>query len=102
MQKSSLTIRPRERGHAMVEFLLTSVFVLATIFGLVQLTVFVYTYATMAQAAKAGVRYAIVHGSMNSGGSGPGNTTAVENAVKIWANYPGMTITVTYPDGSAA
>ena len=38
--------------------------------------------------------------SNNASPSGPGNTTGVEAAVNRIANYSGMTITVTYPDGS--
>ena len=95
----------RQRGHAMVEFLLSTFFLFTIIFCIVQFTVFVYMYVTLAEAAKTGVRYAIVHGAKNSMGSGPGtpDTTAasVESAARTWANYPGMTVTVTYPDGSA-
>jgi Flp pilus assembly protein TadG len=100
MRRSGRTIRSRQRGQAFVEFLMSALFLLLTIFGAVQLIVIVYTYVTMAQAAKAGVRYAIVHGSDSGLASGPSNTTGVENAVKYYADYPGMTITVSYPDGN--
>ena len=94
------TNRSRERGQALVEFLLSAVFLLTTVFAVIEMLVFVYTYVVMAQAAKAGVRYAIVHGSSSTIPSGPSDYTAVENVVKYYADYPGMTITVSYPDAA--
>ena len=96
------TSRSRQRGQAMVEFLISAILLMTTIFAVVQMIVYIYTYVSMAEAAKGGVRYAIVHGSNSGTPSGPGNTTNVENAVKFYADYPGMTITVTYPDGTNA
>ena len=94
------TTPSRNRGQASVEFLLSSVFFLTMIFAAVQLILVIYTYVLMAEAAKIGVRYAVVHGSNSISASGPGNTTGVQNAVKRIVNYSGMTITVTYPDGN--
>ena len=91
-----------EDGQAMVEFLLSAIFLFTLMFGVVQLVVLTYTFVEMAQAAKAGVRYAVVHGSHSGSSSGPGNTTGVENAVKYYSNHSGMTITVSYPDGDNA
>jgi hypothetical protein len=69
----------------------------------------VYTYCVYQEAARDGVRYAIVHGVDNSNCSGPstgcGDPTAgnVINAVSSFANpyaapISGMSIQVTYPD----
>src|SRR6186997_3393043 len=85
------------RGQALLEFLLTSVMLLTTIFAAVQLSVFVYTYSVLAEGAKQGVRYAIVHGSTSSVNS----TTDIENAVKRYVNYPGMVINIQYLDAGS-
>ena len=71
-------------------------------------------YTTVANAARAGVRYAIVHGSTRSTGttvdsaSGPGNNPAqVLTVVKNFASGGLLTtsrlvVNVTYPGGSNA
>ncbi len=98
-------------GQAQVEFVLTILFVLLLIFGIFELIMLVYTYNVLADSAKEGVRYAIVHGSasaMPSTGSGCSTTapTDVMNVVTNYAqlsfhNITGMTVTVCYPDGSS-
>jgi hypothetical protein len=97
----------------MVEFLASAVFLVVTIAWTVQLIVMIYTWVVMAAAAKEGVRYAVVHGSKNDSGSQAGPSSgsafcatsgvevaAVITAVRRAANYPGMTVTVCYPDGN--
>ena len=59
----------------MVEFLLTVVFLTLLMVSVLEMAGFIYTYSVLANAAKEGVRYAIVHGASNSSPSGP--TTAV-------------------------
>jgi hypothetical protein len=86
----------------MVELLLSGLFLFTTVFAILQLVIFVYTYVSVAEGAKAGVRYAIVHGGKNSTyGSLTARQTAIENVVRAWANYPSMTVVVSYPDGDA-
>jgi uncharacterized protein (UPF0333 family) len=87
--------RLNNRGQANLEFLLSAIVLLTTILAAVQLIVMIYTFVLMAEGAKQGVRYAIVHGSTST----VTGTTAIENAVKRYVNYPGMNITVCYPDG---
>ena len=99
MGKLSRT-RPNNRGQASLEFLLSAVLCLTMIFAAVQMIILIYAYTVLAEAAKVGVRYAVVHGSHSASPSGPGNTTGVQAAVNRVVNYSGMTITVTYPDGS--
>ena len=100
MMRKLLRTRSNNGGQASVEFLLSGLLCVTMIFAAVQMIIFIYTYTVLAQAAKVGVRYAVVHGANNASPSGPGNTTGVEAAVNRIANYSGMTITVTYPDGS--
>src|SRR5574341_1103289 len=103
-----------ERGQAQVEFALSIMVVLFTVFCAWELLMAMYTASVLADAAKEGVRYAIVHGSGSTLCSGP-NTSApcvndptavqVANVVKDYAkaslhDVSAITVSVTYPDGS--
>ena len=112
----------RENGQAMIEFALTITFLTLLIFSIVEMLGFIYTYSVMANAAKEGVRYAIVHGANNSSPSGPATPvtassppcTASNNSTNIAAvskqtkNFAGfslhdtsnMTVYVCYLDGN--
>ena len=57
------TSRHKEKGQTLVEFALSIVLVMLLIVGSIELIVTVYTYSVLADAAKEGVRYAIVHGT---------------------------------------
>ncbi len=118
-------------GQAAVEFLLVTIFIMLLIVGMIELIMLIYSYSVIADAAKEGVRYAIVHG--NSGGlpSGPvcgGTPDACVDisgpaapagtvpgygsgygVVRTYAQYSlhevsaaNMTVTVTYPDTANA
>ena len=100
-----------DRGQASVEFLLSVVFLVLFVIGIVEVILLVYTYNVLADSAKEGVRYAIVHGSGNASASGPTcPCPAIDGAVgtgvvKTYAQYSlhdttAMTVTVTYPDAS--
>jgi Flp pilus assembly protein TadG len=99
----------RNRGHAMVEFLLSIICLMIAIMWILQFMLLIYNYVLLAGAAKEGVRYAVVHGAKNASPSSPADTTNVVNAAKIFAGFDGTNcatgkpcITVTYPDGSNA
>lgn len=100
-----------------MEFIFSIIFLMLFIAGIIEVIIMVYTYNVLADAAKEGVRYAVVHGTMNSAScSGPGgggvtcaDSTAanVASAVTSYAVYSGhsstgMTVTTTYPDSSSA
>jgi Flp pilus assembly protein TadG len=105
---------PSQGGQATVEFALTTVFIVLLVVSTIELIMMIYTYNTMAGAAKEGVRYAIVHGSNSSSPSGPStgtssdcstNITGVTNAVQSYAklsfhNVSAMTVSVCYLDGN--
>src|ERR1700739_1215990 len=107
----------KEKGQSTVEFALSVVFVMLLVVGSVELVVMVYTYSVLADAAKEGVRYAIVHGTgfgaSNCSGPGGGGVTCTDssgsNIQAVVKNYAAlsmhdpnaMTITPTYPDGSS-
>jgi Flp pilus assembly protein TadG len=73
-----------ERGAVQVEFALASIIILSTMFLLWEAAMLMYTYNVMADAAKEGVRYAIVHGSSNSSSS-QASVTDVTNVVTDYA-----------------
>ena len=97
-----------EDGQATVEFALTVVFLMFLIVVIIEMSMLLYTYSVVADAAKEGVRYAVVHGNHNSSPAGPGSSAAIDGAVgtgvvKTYAQFSfhdtsTMTVTVTYPD----
>ena len=60
-----------DHGQALVEFALIVLFVMFFVLGILEMVVFMYTYSVLADSAKEGVRYAIVHGANSSLKSGP-------------------------------
>jgi Flp pilus assembly protein TadG len=108
--------RKGEAGQAAVEFALMIVFIMLFLVGFLELVVVLYTYSVLADSAKEGVRYAVVHGSLTAPGfcNGPGDTgvpcdagaAGVIAAVNNYAGYSlhstgAMTVTPSYPDGSS-
>jgi Flp pilus assembly protein TadG len=107
----------KRRGQAAVEFALTIVFVMILILAAIELTVMIYTYSVLADAAKEGVRYAIVHGtgvgaSTCSGPGGGGVTCTDSGAANVtttvskftalsFHDSTAMTVTPSYPDASS-
>ncbi len=107
----------KEKGQAAVEFALTIVFVMLLILAAIELTVMIYTYTVLADAAKEGVRYAIVHGTglgaPNCSGPGGGGISCTDSGaanVKAAVNKytslsfhdsSAMTVLPTYPDASS-
>jgi Flp pilus assembly protein TadG len=96
-------------GQATVEFALTVVFIMALVLSVIEMSMLLYTYNVVADAAKEGVRYAVVHGNHNSTPAGPTcPCSAIDGAagtgvVKTYAQYSfhdtsTMTVTVSYPD----
>ena len=67
--------RHRDEGATQIEFILSLLTIMFTIFWTWEVVLAVYTYNVLSDAAKEGVRYAIVHGSNNCYASGPGGTT---------------------------
>lgn len=114
---SRITAR-KETGQSTVEFALTIVFVMVVLFGAIELTLMIYTYNVLADAAKEGVRYAIVHGTgmgaASCSGPGGGGITCTDatgaNIQTVVGNYTrlsfhnsaAMVVTPTYPDSSSA
>jgi Flp pilus assembly protein TadG len=96
-------------GSGLVEFALISFMFIMVLAGVVEMGRMVLVYNTIANAAREGTRYAIVHGADQTvSPSGPGNPctcTAVTTVVTNFAsagliNTSAMTITVAYPNGN--
>jgi hypothetical protein len=96
-----------ESGQAAVEFALVILFVIFLFLGMLEMIFLMYAYNTLADSAKEGVRYAIVHGIGNTTPSGPGTSDPRGNKVILWVNKftvlstqgQGTSVNVQYPDG---
>ena len=108
---------PKQSGQSTVEFALTIVIVMVILFGAIELVVMIYTYNVLADAAKEGVRYAIVHGTgtgaANCSGPGGGGVscsdstganiqTVVSNYTRVsFHNSASMVVSPSFPDSSS-
>jgi Flp pilus assembly protein TadG len=96
--------RSRQRGSTIIEFLFIALTLLVVIFGSIELDRMVFVYTCLADAAKAGARYAIVQGSDRSGVDVTAATNLVTARVKYYSSLlmdpSKLTVQVTYPDGS--
>lgn len=111
----------RDEGQALLEMAISLGLIMVIVFLVFEFSLMAYTFAVMNDAAREGVRYAIVHGTNNSscsgpGGAGPNNTTVTcgdssgANVVSRVTAYaaaslhalPAGDVAVSYPDGSSA
>ncbi|HET9406610.1 MAG TPA: TadE/TadG family type IV pilus assembly protein [Candidatus Sulfotelmatobacter sp.] len=113
----------RESGQTNIEFVFVVIMWMVMVLSIIEMVVMLHTYNVLADAAKEGVRYAIVHGRNNNspvgpacpctdidGPPAPGGRVAGYGSgfgvVKTFAQYSGhstsgMTVTVNYPGGDA-
>jgi Flp pilus assembly protein TadG len=98
-----------DSGSAAIETALAYTMMMTCILGIIGFAMMAYTYSVYQDAARNGVRYAVVHGSDSSNCSGPtsgcGDPTGghVVDAVTSYArpyaaSISGMNIQVSYPD----
>ena len=106
----------RQRGSSMVEVTMVVALLLLVIFGVVEAGRVMVAYTTLSDAARAGTRYAMVHGANRRGAScttlatdgpsGPAaNPACVLAAAEAITNAAGLgsaTVSVSYPDSSNA
>lgn len=100
----------RRRGASLIEFAFIAFILIVMMLAGIEIDRMVLVYTTLADSARAGVRYAIAHGSNRSGSgldgsSGPTNTTQVATIVKGYAsmgilNPANLTVNVTYTANS--
>jgi hypothetical protein len=103
------------RGSTAVELPFALLWVFTVIFGLTESARMIVVYNALCEAARAGVRYAVVHGRYRTGSgangpSGPGNNENIITVVKQVTTAAGLLATnVTvydtdadpmYPDGT--
>ena len=93
-----------ERGSALVEFAIASTVTLTMIFGIIDFGRGLYTYHLVANAARAGSRYAIVRGSTCAVAGCPATSSSIQTYVRGLA--PGidpnsLAVTTTWPGGNA-
>ena len=102
--------RGRSRGQALVEFSVSAFLLVMVLLSVTEMTRFLLVYTALDNAARAGTRYAIVHGGDRSGSgvdgpSGPGSYTEVQTVVRNFAstgalNAANVTVNVNYVDGN--
>ncbi|MBI1982811.1 MAG: pilus assembly protein [Acidobacteria bacterium] len=105
---------PKARGAGQVEFILSILTILFLLFAMWEIIMIVYTMNVLSDAAKEGVRYAIVHGGGNINCSGPNPSADCTNpdpaaarvidVVKDYARFSlhdttAIGVNVNYPDG---
>ena len=97
-----------DRGSSLIEFCLISVILVIVLLGVVEMGRMVLVYTTIANAAREGARYAIVHGKDQTvSPSGPGDPCTCPDVQTVVKNFAGagllntdsLTITVSYPNG---
>lgn len=64
-----------DRGQATIEFAFVFIFLIIMVVSIVEMIFFMHTYNVLADSAKEGVRYAIVHGKNNASPMPPSCTT---------------------------
>jgi hypothetical protein len=87
------------RGQSLVEFAPVVLLVIVLMFGVIEIGRLALIYTALADGARAGVRYAMVHGGRSSSPSGSGSTTSVESQVTNitdLAGVSGVAVTVSY------
>ena len=105
------TSHGRAAGQTLVEFTLVTLLTVILLLSIVEISRMVLIYTTVANAARAGARYAIVHGATRTGSgvdgpSGPGgNPPQVLTVIRNFASAGLLTtgnliISVSYPGAS--
>ena len=101
-----------ESGSMLIEFSLSIWTLFLVTFLIFEFCMAIYTYSVLGNAAREGIRYAIVHGTDSSSCSGPSsgcgdtggsNVTAVVNSYAAISFHDTslMTVTPSWPDGTS-
>lgn len=75
-------LRDGERGSALVEFAIASLMALTMMLGIVDFARALYTYHLVANGARAGSRYAMVHGSSCTVSGCPATSDQIQTYVR--------------------
>jgi Flp pilus assembly protein TadG len=98
-----------EEGSLVVETALSLLVVIPMVFWMFEMCMLTYTYSVLGDAARQGVRYAIVHGTDSGNCSGPSTGCADSSAANVksvvtsaaassFHDLSKMTVQVSYPD----
>ena len=112
MRLSNRSIFRDDLGSMLIEFSLSVWTLFLVTFLIFEFCMTVYTYSVLGNAAREGIRYAIVHGSDSASCSGPGsgcgdssgsNVTAVVKsyAAVTFHDMSAMVVTPSWPDGTS-
>jgi hypothetical protein len=105
-----LTAVRNDEGAAIVEFILSAIILISLVFGIIALSMAMYSLHFVSYAAREGTRYAIVRGSscpgILPGCPAPGSGVDVQTYLR-GLTYPGintnkMTVTTTWSGGGTA
>jgi Flp pilus assembly protein TadG len=102
-----------ESGSLVVETALSLLLVIPTVFWLFEMCMLTYTYSVLGEAARQGIRYAIVHGTDTTNCSGPSSGCADPSGANVLAvvkqaaaysfhDLSNMQVQVSYPDLSSS
>jgi Flp pilus assembly protein TadG len=89
----------RESGQAMVEYAILSVAFFTMLLFVIDGGRILWNYITVADAARVGARYAVVHGSKSMAPVGPGSYTALTQNVQsaaVGLTPANLTVTATW------
>lgn len=103
--------RAAQRGSAIIEFAIVAFLLFLVIFACIEFDRMVLAYTSIANAARAGARYAIVHGESRTGiGDPPSGRTNFSNVVTVVNNFAStgtinpsrLNVSVQYPASTSA
>lgn len=102
-----------DSGSVAIETALVFMLIITLMIGIIECCVMMYTFSVVAEAARHGVRYATIHGSMSSSCSGPSTGCADSTGANVVSdvttfanqfvkNVTGLTVQVSYPDAGGS
>lgn len=103
--------RSAQRGASIIEFAIVTFLLMLVIFASIEFDRMMLVYTTLANSARAGARYAIVHGETRTGtgdpASGATGHTNVDTVVKNFAGAgmlrtSNLNVTVDYPASTSS
>jgi Flp pilus assembly protein TadG len=102
----------RNDGATQVEFAFVVIVLIMVLLGVVEMGRMILVYNAIADAAKAGTRYAMVHGvdRTGSGADGPSSSSSYSQVQTVAQNYAAagllnssnVTVSVSYPNHTAS
>ena len=110
MRRTDQRVWKREEGATQVEFTFVVLLLVMVLLGVVEMGRMILSYTAIADAAKAGARYAMVHGvdRTGTGADGPSSASSYAQVQTVAQNYAAaglldssaVTVSVSYPNHS--